>query len=381
MVEHPHRIQLEGFGRGELQARENRAIVRHLLTGCARCRKVTANSLPVSFLGAADAAGFASGRLGTALELESLDYSSAFAAVRRELGKRQLALETEREAAPALLRELAARPFDRQWMLVTSDPRFRTWVFCDLLLDASREWGFQDHARALELAELGAAVACLLSHEVDGAASVGDISARAWATLANAERIRSDFRAAERGFARAERLLKTGTGDPLEKAGVMLLKASLRGSQRRFAEAFRLLDRVVGIARRCGDLHLCGKALIAKGFLSGIAGQAEEAIRLLGEGIDFIDVESEPRLLVAARHNLILYLSESGRQPEALALLEQTRPLYSRLGDQMNLIRLRWVEGKIAAALGQWATAEALLNRVREDLVEQELGYDVALLS
>ena len=36
MVEQPHRIQLEGFGRGELSARENRAIVRHLLTGCAR---------------------------------------------------------------------------------------------------------------------------------------------------------------------------------------------------------------------------------------------------------------------------------------------------------------------------------------------------------
>jgi tetratricopeptide (TPR) repeat protein len=199
--------------------------------------------------------------------------------------------------------------------------------------------------------------------------------------VGNAERIRSDFQAAEKSFHKAERFLKQGSGDPLEKAGVLLLKSSLLGNQQRFAEAFRVLDRVVSIGRKYGDPHLCGKAMIAKGFLCGVAHDLpEEANRWLSEGLELVDPAAEPRLVVAARHNLILHLTESGRNAEALRLLEQTRPVYSFLGDQMNLLRLRWVEGRIALAQGYFAKAESLLQEVRRDLVEQEIGYDAALV-
>lgn len=378
---HPDRAELLSFGRGLLSAAENRAVVRHLLLGCPRCLRFTARLLPVGFDGAED--GAAPGPEGReTLESGSLfDYADAFAAARRELARRQAALTAEQAAAPALLAELSRHPFDRQWILATSTPRFHTWSFCDLLLESSREWGFQDPGRALELAELGATVAAHLSHAAYGAARVSDLSARAWATLANAERIRSDFRSAEKGFLSAERLLKSGTGDPLEKARVLLLKASLRGNQRRFDEAFRLLDRVVAIGRRCGDPHLCGKALITKGFLCGLAERPAAAIAALTEGSALVDHAAEPRLLVAARHNLILLLNDLGREGEALALLERTRPLYAELGDRMNLVRLRWLEGKIALAAGRLADAEPLLLAVGADLAELELGYDAALLS
>ncbi len=85
--------------------------------------------------------------------------------------------------------------------------------------------------------------------------------------------------------------------------------------------------------------------------------------------------------MVAARHNLGLYLSESGRQIEALEVLAATRPLYVTLGDRMNLMRLSWVEGKIALELGELERAEALLEEVRRELVSQGLGYDSALLA
>lgn len=385
MVEkHPDRGALEGFGRGQLSAVENRAVVRHLLVGCLSCLRFTSRLLPVNPLSVQsedDLGDLALEVSPVAEPFELFDYTAAFAAARRELAKRHAALTAEQSAAPALLDELACHPFDRQWMMVTNSPRFHTWAFCDLLLEASREWGFQDPGRALELAELGATVASHLPHAIYGAARVSDLSARAWATLANAERIRADFRLAERGFVRAERLLKSGTGDPLEKARVLLLKASLRGNQQRFDEAFRLLDRVVAIGRRCGDLHLCGKALIVKGFIFGIAERPSEAIRALEEGIALVDSTDEPRLLVAARHNLILYLNEIGRRDEALALLETTRPLYAQLGDQMNLIRLRWLEGKIALAAGNLEVAEPLLQQVGSELAQLDLSYDAALLS
>ena len=93
--------------------------------------------------------------------------------------------------------------------------------------------------RALDLAQLGTEIALHVDAAAHGEARVNDLRARAWAGLGNAQRIRADFREAEESFAKAERLLKKGTGDPLEKANVLLLKSSLRGSQQRFREAFR----------------------------------------------------------------------------------------------------------------------------------------------
>jgi thymidylate synthase ThyX len=64
-----------------------------------------------------------------------------------------------------------------------------------------------------------------------------------------------------------------------------------------------------------------------------------------------------------------------------MRLLEGARPLYYQLGDPMSLLRLRWVEGKIASALGHFNEAEELLRGVQAELIERELGYDAALLS
>jgi tetratricopeptide (TPR) repeat protein len=275
-------------------------------------------------------------------------------------------------------------PLDRQRLLIANNLRFRTWALCELLLDSAREEGFHDPAKALELARLGALTAEHLDASLHGDGRARDLAARAWATLGNAERIRSDFHAAEKCFQRAERLLKQGTGDPLEKAGVLLLKASLLGNQQRFFEAFRVLDRVVSIGRKYGDLHLCGKAMITRGFLCAVAAHdapETDAHRWLSEGLELVDPAAEPRLVVAARHNLILHLAECGRNAEALQLLEQTRPLYAFLGDQMNLLRLRWVEGRIAVAQGRFARAEPMLQEVRKEFVEREIGYDAALVS
>jgi tetratricopeptide (TPR) repeat protein len=121
--------------------------------------------------------------------------------------------------------------------------------------------------------------------------------------------------------------------------------------------------------------------MITRGFLLGIARDPEAAIRYLKEGIRKLDPDSDLRLLVAAHHNLTLYLTESGKYHEALELLDGARPLYHQLGDQMSLIRLRWLEGKIAIALGLLPEAEELLKGVRKDLIERELGFDTALLS
>jgi tetratricopeptide (TPR) repeat protein len=358
MDKHPNRKFLSRFGLGKLHRRGNREIVRHLLTGCDECLQVTSRYLP------------------------PLEYCAAFAQAQVAVERRQTALIAEQAEAGELLRELMAQPFERQEiMATTAGSRYHTWAFCDLLLDAAREWGFQEPGRALDLSRLGVEIAERLDPGVYGQARVHDIAARAWGSLGNAHRIRSDFRTAEKCFAEAERRLREGTGDPVEKAQVLLFKASLFGNQQRFREAFRLLDRVVAIGRRSEDPHLWGKALVMRGFLLGLAGDPEAAIRHLSDGLQKVDPASDPRLVVAAQHNLTLYLAESGRYGEALGLLENARPLYHQVGDQMSLLRLRWLEGKIASALGHFKEAEEFLRSVQKELIERELGYDAALLS
>ncbi len=385
MVRHPQRYLLSRFGRGRLHRRQNREIVRHLLAECPNCRQLTSRLLPTLPTGLAAAPGTSDAEChrghGRSMG-PCLHYGAAFARAGAEVDRRSIALQAERAVAAELLPELLAQPFERQQALIEADDsRFNTWGFCGLLLDAASEWGFQDPARALALSTLGVAVVERLDAETYGKARIDDLGARAWACLGNAQRIRSDFRAAEESFARAEQLLKAGTGDPIEKAQILLIKASLYGNQQRFREAFRILDRVAAIGRRCEDSHLYGRGLITRGFLLGLAGDPEAAIRNLTEGLQRVEPASDPRLVVAAQHNLTLYLVESGRYVEALQLLNSARPLYHQIGDQMNLLRLRWLEGKIASALGHFKEAEDFLRGVHKELIDRELGYDAALLS
>ncbi|HEY0554345.1 MAG TPA: hypothetical protein VGG20_08755 [Thermoanaerobaculia bacterium] len=377
MDSHPHPTLLARFGRGRLQRRRNREIVRHLLTDCEDCRQVTAGLLPSASAGMEERSAQASPRDGRGYR----DYGAAFASSWRTVEASQAALQAERAAAPELLRELLDVPVDLRAERMVGEPRYLTWALCALVLETARDCGAEDPGRALELSILGDQIAGHLGGAVYGEPRVHDLRARAAAALGHALRIRGDFAAAEKCFSRAERSLKSGTGDPVEKAHVLLLKASLRGNQQRFREAFKLLDRVAALGRRCGDSHLCGKAMITRGFLLGLANDPEAAIRHLTEGLRKVDLAAEPRLIIAAQHNLTLSLAEGGRYVEALRLLESARPLYHQVGDQMGLLRLRWLEGKIASALGHFGEAEAFLRGVQKDLIDRELGYDAALLS
>jgi tetratricopeptide (TPR) repeat protein len=240
---------LTDFGRGRLSRRRSRRVVRHLLTDCATCCQAAAAVLP--------------------------SYREAFARSWQEVERREAELTLEREVAPALLMELLALAPERRWERVAQDVRLQTWSLCERLLDLSRDWGFQNPNRALELSQLGVDVAMRLNPAVYGESRVNDLFARAWVMQGNAQRIRANFQAAEASFAQAAGLLKKGTGDPLEKAHLLLHKASLLGCRQRFGEAFRLLDRVTAIARRCADPQLQGRALITRGFLLQKAAEME----------------------------------------------------------------------------------------------------------
>lgn len=374
--DHPTPDSLARFSRGELSRVETRAVLRHLLAGCAECRGSMAGAWrpgpPATGIHEAVGAG------------REEAYDEAIDRAFQRVIEAQ-ASPHPREDASELFDELMRHPEGRQQMLVNNSPRFRSRMLCEHLIERSHEAGFQDPARAIEIARLATTIAGLLDVAEPAAAealALCNLQARTWAQLGNALRVSADHRGAERAFETAHGLLvedgKLGLPD---RARVLDLEASLRRDQGRFAEAFRLLDQVVAIYQKLGQWHLLGRTLAQKSMVCDEVGDVEAEMALLRRALDLLDPQEEPRMFLAARHNLILALNQSGRHREAYSLLFLTRPLYLQGGDRMNLLRLRWLEGSVALGLGRVEKAALAFREVRDAFIELGLAYDAALVS
>lgn len=365
---------LHDFLLGRLEHSANRRIVRHLLSGCRECHEVAEGFWRLHFGPDPD----------EGIETECVNrYLSepCFEHVLMKVKERERHLADEREQAEVLFRELEPHPVGRQLMVVRNSPRFRTWGLCEHLLRISWAARFDDSVRTVEFAELAVAVADNLDSEVYGRALVQDLRGRAWAYLANALRIRSDYAPAEEAFATAKRMLAEGTTDPLEKARLLELEAYLLGDLNRFEEAKRLFSRMAAIYRQLGDEHFLGAALAELGRIHGYIGDLDEGIHYIRQGLALLDPSAEPHRTLAARHNLIYQLQAGGQLQEALELVRETRPLYVHLGDRLNLLRLRRLEGEIAQSLGHYTMAERAFLEARNGFIGQGMGHDAAEIS
>ena len=159
------------------------------------------------------------------------------------------------------------------------------------------------------------------------------------------------------------------------------LSAALSCAQRRFEEAFRLLDVAYTLYQDLGDTHAAGRILIARGLYAGYTGDPLDGIRFLLHGLSTIDRAREPKLAFQALHNILLLRVELGEYEQARQTLTQMRPLYDYYVSDMERLKLRWVEGKIAAGIGELDQAEAAFMAARQDFDRAGLGYRAALVS
>jgi tetratricopeptide (TPR) repeat protein len=156
-------------------------------------------------------------------------------------------------------------------------------------------------------------------------------------------------------------------------------------AQRRFDEALEILDEVIAIYKdgdpEDQDLHLAGRALVQKAYTEIEKDAPEKAIPLLRQAEPLLDRARDPRLLLCLRHNLVHSLAKVGRFAEGDAGVPEVRALCREMGGDLDLVRLRWVEGKIDFGLGRNAAAEAAFREVQEEFLNLRLGYDAALVS
>jgi tetratricopeptide (TPR) repeat protein len=283
--------------------------------------------------------------------------------------------------AKELFAALQDLPFEEQLARVLDDESFQTWGLCQLLLGRSLEAGFEDAAKAVNYAELAVKISQNLEDTYDPH-WVLDLRARAQGYLGNARRVLGELRSAEMSFREAERLLsRSMTGNEIVRAEVLHLKTSLRRAQRRFPEALALVDQALEIYREHGDAHGAGISLLKKAKVLEDGEDLDGAVRILRELVTSLDPQHEGLLLAYTRHNLVFCLTWAGHYQEAADLLPEAREGLAAQGRSLNLVRIRWAEGRIALGLGRPDEAEEAFREIQREFLARGMGYDAALVS
>lgn len=283
-----------------------------------------------------------------------------------------------RQQAELLWDRLKRRTPAERKKLVEREMELRSWALCERVAAESIKAAPNHPREALELADL----ALFIAERVPGDASWRSrIQGYAGLFVGNARRACNDLPGADEAFSRARKLWEAGAdGDPglLNEAWLPGLEAALRRDQRRFPEALKRIDEALVLDKE-GELR--GEILITKAGIHDALGDPESSTAALHEAAILINTDQEPRLALVLRFNLVVDLCELDRATEAEPRLHEVRALAERLGEELDLTRVVWLEGKVASGLGRVGEARADFERVRRVFQQRGLAFDYALVS
>jgi tetratricopeptide (TPR) repeat protein len=296
------------------------------------------------------------------------------------------ALARSRAEAPGLLQELLPLDPEERLARIHADQRFVSWGLCELLVRKSCETAAEQASQAIHLADLAVHLADRISEaDLFEEHWVYQLRSLAWASLGNGCKVQGDLPGAERCIDMADNWWEAGTQGSEDALGyepiLLYLKAPLRTAQRRFAEALKLLDEAAELFLHgeYPDPHLAGRSFVKKSVAYIDMGDTVSAIEALKKANGLIDPEREPRLLLCVRHNLADTLSKAGQHREAAALLPALKELAATHGRAKDRLRLEWIEGRVAAGLGDHEQARQLLTKVRQTFLAEGNAFDAAL--
>jgi tetratricopeptide (TPR) repeat protein len=358
LSEHLTPDDLARFVAGTLPRPESRRLVRHLLRGCPTCALALA-------------------RQG-GLHPGPVPENAYDGVVTSAAGKASQAAARRQEAMSILTSLLAG---ERSWAKLSAPEMatLRGLPRVKALLEAGRSLRHHDPQATLRFASLARYAADRLSFKEFGEKAVADLRALAWAELGNAYRICDDLIGASRAINRAVYWARRGSRSSFLLARIADLLASLLGAQRRCPDALELLYLVYQAHARDGRPHLAGRALFSAGNMAFWGGSPKMALLLLRGALDLLDQDRDPVLVSQVLLAMITFLVDLGRFRPARRLLWRCRHLYVEHGNDQDLLRLRWLEGRIYAGLGDFSRAEAAFQATREGFADHGQVYPAAI--
>lgn len=401
-VSHPDPALLERFLRGDLDADERKRVVRHLIGGCTTCRDLAGNlwQIPPTHpneRSTAKSTGNPAPRLTGRGKTEPgpADYREGMDRAIRIARERRPVLAAARQRAPALLAELLAAPPEERLVLAQREPRFAIPPLCEEILRRRAETSARaargqaagtgrtgallpPAAEARSLVDLALALAERLDASEWGVSIVRDLEARAWAHRGDVAREEGLREEAQQAFRMAHSLYALSSQDPWEWAEISRYEARfelLRGQP----EAGAALGlEAAALYRKLGERDLLAATLAEVGPMAVRAKRPDLAIEAIGEAIELIDPAREPRRLAGCLQGLGALLLETDRARESLGHLWRARSLFERLGEEDEILRVRWIEARAALAVGNIAEGEIALLSVRDQLLAAGLSQDAA---
>lgn len=266
--------------RGRLGPDDNARVLTHLVRGCPRCQEITA---------ALWWAGSGRTSRGSATASTEISIGQVLDRVRGL----HAGLAMERTAARRLLEGLSGAPVASWGARIAGE--IPTWGLCETLLDRSRDVRAEAPRDAEAIAACAVAVAGAIRVDGHQVGHLGDLAARSWIAVAEARRVGGDLDSAEEALRAAEAHLVRGSGERLEKARLLGVRAALRCAQERYPEAGRLLYRALVIYRRAGQADLLGRTFVQLGYVRTCAGDLPGAAVALRQGLALADAARDPR--------------------------------------------------------------------------------------
>jgi tetratricopeptide (TPR) repeat protein len=121
--------------------------------------------------------------------------------------------------------------------------------------------------------------------------------------------------------------------------------------------------------------------LLLKGSTLEQGGDSFAALDVLSEATKEVDDERDPRTAFGIQFNLATVFCNLDHFQDADQLLPQVRERAERLDNGLDLVRVEWLEAKVAVGLGREEEAEAGLQRVRKQFEARPLPADAALVA
>lgn len=204
------------------------------------------------------------------------------------------------------------------------------------------------------------------------------LARRALITVADAE-IR--LGRPEAALATLDRLDSQTEVPPRLRADAHLTRAELRFREGNYPDSLAALDAAQALYESLGADDGVARALIVRGNIQEMSGQAEPAMENIARAIDRLDRVGDPRQQARAHVNLGISQMRASRIEAALDNLEQAQGYFRRIGDARGEAIAMLNTGTLLARVGRQQEAEPAFERALAafETAADERGQAIAL--